>query len=92
MIAVVLQLLGQIQESFTLGIDVQLAVNDPASVGGVLNSVPQVAVTGDDAVALGLQSCSCLIELVPVASAGADDLTDDSGIVSAEDFLSDERR
>ena len=89
MVAVVLQFLGQIQECFTLGIDGQLAINDPASVRGVLNCVPQVAVAGDDAVALSLQLSGCVIELVPVAGAGAELLSDNSGIVGAPDVLGD---
>ena len=51
--------------------------------------MPQVTVTGDDAVALSLQGSSSLIELVPVAGAGADSLSDDSGIIGAEDVLGD---
>ena len=89
MVAVILQFLGQIQESFTLRVDVQLAVDNPAGVGAVLDGVPDVAVTGDDGIALFLQSGSSLKELVPALGASADGLADNGGIVRAKHVLSD---
>ena len=62
-IAIVLELLGVIKECFTLRIDNQLAVNDPALIGAVLNSVPEVTVTGDDGITLRLQIFSGLKNL-----------------------------
>ena len=89
MITVVHQGLGQIQECFTGGVDVQSAVNNPAGGGGVFNSVPDVTVAGNNGVTLGLQFLSSLKELVPVAGAGADLLSDDSGIIGTPNVLGD---
>ena len=89
MVAVVLELLGEVEESFTLRVDVQLAVNNPAGVGAVLNCVPDITVTGDNGIALFLQSGSSFEELIPALGAGADRLSDDSGIIRTENILSD---
>ena len=85
-IAVVLQLLGEIQEGLAVLVDEELAVDDPALLGAAFDGVPDVPVAGDDAVALGLQRRSRLEELVPPRS----DLGLDHGrIVRAEDVLRD---
>ena len=89
MVAVVLELLGEVEESFTLRVDVQLAVNNPAGVGAVLNCVPDITVTGDNGIALFLQSGSSFEELIPALGAGADRLSDDSGIIRTEYILCD---
>ena len=86
MVAVGLELHGQVQELLALGVDVQLAVHDPAAVGAVLHGVPDVAVTGDDGVALVGQLRGGLIELLP---AGADLRGDLVGVIGAEDVLGD---
>ena len=89
MIAVIHELLGEIEECFTSRVDVQSTVNNPAGGGAVLNCVPHIAVTGDNGVALFLQLCSCFEELIPVAGACADLLSDEFRIIIAPDILSD---
>ena len=86
MIVVVLELLGHIHERFAGRVDVELAVHDPALLRAVLNRVPDVAVAGDDAVALRLQLFSSGPELIP---ARTDLGSDDGGIVGAPDVLGD---
>ena len=87
MVVVVLELLGQVQEFLPLGVDVQLAVHDPALLGAVFHGVPQVAVAGDDAVALALEGFGGLVELLPAVAPRADGRPDGVGVVGAEDLL-----
>ena len=89
MVVVVLELLGQVQERLPLGVDVQFAVHDPALLGAVFHGVPQVAVTGDDAVALALEGFGGLVELVPAIGSRTDGGGDGIGVVGAEDLLGD---
>ena len=51
--------------------------------------MPQVAVTGDDSIALALQSFSCFVELIPVAGTCADCFSNDCGIIRTESVLCD---
>ena len=44
MVSVVLKLLREVKECFSLRIDVELAVYDPALVRAVLNCVPDIAI------------------------------------------------
>ena len=85
-VAVVLQLLGEVEELLPLRIDMQLAVNDPALVGAVLDRVPDVAVAGYDAVAFRLQLRGRVEEFIPARS---DFVLDRGRIVRAEYVLGD---
>ena len=88
MIIIVLQLLGDVEEFLSLGIDVQLAVNDPALIGAVLNCVPDITVAGYHTIALSLHLLCNIPELIPAVGTAADSLCYCCGIVSAENVLS----
>ena len=62
MIFVIFQLLGKIEELFTSRVNVELAVNNPACRGTVLNCVPDVTVAGNDLVTCCFQFFSCCEE------------------------------
>ena len=53
-ISVVFQFLGIIKESFPLRSDMKFSVNQPALIGTVLDCVPDISVTGNDAIAFCL--------------------------------------
>ena len=85
--AVILELLGDIEELLALRINDELAVIvQPASGGTVLNSVPDITVTGNDAVAFFLQLRGSFPELIPARS---DLVLDLCRIIGAENILCD---
>ena len=79
-VAALFELHGEVEERFTSGVNVQLAIDDPAGRRAVFHCVPDVAIAGDDAVALRLEFGGCCKELVPARS---DLVFDDGGIIGS---------